>query len=83
MKISSALQVMVIVGPTLDAFSMIYCKNNPNLFFFSFFLLHTNSATWLMMGVGIPAALPAEGKKTSKYISMIEGRHGKIEGEHH
>jgi len=36
-----------------------------------------------MMGVGIPAALPAEGKKSSKYISMIEGRHGKIEGAAH
>lgn len=36
-----------------------------------------------MLGMGIPSSLPAEGKKTSKYISMIEGKHGKIEGGGH
>ena len=34
------------------------------------------SVTFVLLGVGIPAMLPASGKKNSKYISMIEGRHG-------
>ena len=37
-------------------------------------------AVFFMLGMGFPALLPAEGKKGSKYISMIEGRHGKLEG---
>ena len=32
--------------------------------------------------MGIPMMLPKEGKKTSKYISMIEGRHGKTATSH-
>jgi len=37
--------------------------------------------TWLLLGVGLGMALPSSAKKNSKYISMIEGRHGKL--EHH
>jgi hypothetical protein len=36
----------------------------------------------MMLGMGIPGGLTEEGKKGSKYISMIEGRHGKLEGGH-
>jgi hypothetical protein len=39
--------------------------------------------TFMLLGMGIPSGLSKEGKRTSKYISMIEGRHGKIEGGHH
>lgn len=42
----------------------------------------TCSATFVLLGMGIPAMLPKEGKKSSKYISMIEGRHGKLAEEH-
>lgn len=43
-----------------------------------------NSVTFVLLGVGIPAMLPKEGKKNSKYISMIEGRHGKLDhGDSH
>lgn len=35
--------------------------------------------TWLLLGVGLGMALPSSAKKNSKYISMIEGRHGKLE----
>lgn len=40
-------------------------------------------AVFFILGMGIPSSLPAEGKKGSKYISMIEGRHGKLEGGGH
>jgi hypothetical protein len=46
-----------------------------------------SSVTFVLLGMGIPAMLPKEGKKNSKYISMIEGRHGKPaddgHGHHH
>ena len=31
--------------------------------------------TYLLLGVMLPAALPTEGKKTSKYYNMIQGNH--------
>jgi len=41
------------------------------------------SVTFVLLGMGIPALLPKEGKKNSKYISMIEGRHGKPAHDDH
>jgi hypothetical protein len=31
----------------------------------------------------LPGALPESGKANSKYISMIEGRHGKLASDNH
>ena len=42
--------------------------------------------TFLLLGVGIPMGLTKEGRKNSKYMSMIEGRHGDLapaEAHHH
>ena len=30
--------------------------------------------TYLLLGVGLPAMLPASSKKDSKYLAMVEGR---------
>jgi hypothetical protein len=38
--------------------------------------------TFILLGVGIPMGLSKEGRKNSKYISMIEGRHGELGGAH-
>lgn len=38
---------------------------------------------YVLLGLGIPAGLSEEGKKKSKYISYIEGRHGKLDDDHH
>lgn len=38
--------------------------------------------TYLLFGVGIPAMLPNDAKKNSKYISFLEGRHGKLDNHH-
>jgi hypothetical protein len=32
-------------------------------------------ASWLLLGVALPASLPKEGRKNSKYIERLEGRH--------
>jgi len=38
--------------------------------------------TFILLGVGIPMGLSKEGRKNSKYISMIEGRHGELGAAH-
>jgi len=38
---------------------------------------------YVLLGLGIPSGLSEEGKKKSKYMSYIEGRHGKLGGDDH
>ena len=51
-----------------------------SLFFHCF--IPVSSVTFLLLGVGIPMGLSKEGRKNSKYISMIEGRHGELGAAH-
>ena len=48
--------------------------------FFSLSFVHflKYSVTFILLGVGIPMGLSKEGRKNSKYMSMIEGRHGDL-----
>eukprot|EP01041_Mallomonas_annulata_P009918 gene9918-20626_t len=39
-------------------------------------------ATWVLLGCGIPMMLPEEGKKTSKYMQLLEKKKSSSNAEH-
>ena len=46
-------------------------------------MLILDRVTYLLLGVLIPLSFPSSERKNSKYISMLEGRRGKLDHGHH